>query len=483
MTLTMLLIACGLIWLPLLFYQISHRGFLVLVIWLFIAPVASNVVNYPGTNPLFRPEIVETGVGERSTHIDWENTGKLGRLGEPTRNLLGAFLVVFLLQALLKKRKLGPLDRTETWMAIFSLILMSGLLLQPSVLVYNGLRVASDAFIIPFVGYYVVRRLVTNEDRFRQLNQAFICVACYLVVIGFIEFLMVPGHNRLGGPFFQNPFTLYINVTLAFFIVSADSFCRGTIPGEREAFPVGVRRFLLYMVPVIILLTWNRASWVGFLTGVWVFLFLGGRLISSSQKLRVIGLALLLGAGIGVSYQALVPEEMAESRVVRLGTVYGRIATWKSGLEEAVKHPILGIGLNNLKGVLARKVTQFKGHNSYVNVHNSYLSFFAEQGAVGLLAYLAIVASIFRMGLVLYRTGPHSRDRWRGVVVIAIMFAHLVPALFAGKLHIPTPMNSLYVYAFIGGIAGLYRGDRSVPTLHLLGLRRNIAPISAARRV
>src|SRR5215813_11471275 len=49
-----LLVVNLLVWFPILYYNIHHRGFAVLLLWLFVAPVASNLINRPGANPLFQ---------------------------------------------------------------------------------------------------------------------------------------------------------------------------------------------------------------------------------------------------------------------------------------------------------------------------------------------------------------------------------------------------------------------------------------------
>jgi hypothetical protein len=83
------------------------------------------------------------------------------------------------------------------------------------------------------------------------------------------------------------------------------------------------------------------------------------------------------------------------------------------------------------------------------------LTFLAELGIVGLLTYLAIVTAIIRMGLRLYQQGMYARDRWHGVTVVAIMAAYLLPALVSNTLN-SKELSHVYVYAFMGGIAGLY---------------------------
>ena len=43
----------------------------------------------------------------------------------PTRNLISALLLAMILDALLRDRRLSPLDRTEIWMLAFSIIMLA----------------------------------------------------------------------------------------------------------------------------------------------------------------------------------------------------------------------------------------------------------------------------------------------------------------------------------------------------------------------
>lgn len=443
-TLSILVILCALIWLIIIVQQINHRGFLVLLIWLIIAPIATNVLN-GRANPFFLSEEAHQRV------VEWR--ASLGRAGtpykvdpqtinvrdllSPTRTLFGAFLCVLLVNALLRKQRLVPLDRTEIWMGIFSLILLASALLQSNRL-GHGLRVATDGFIIPFLGYYITRRLVINENRFRQLSQVLGYLGFYIIIICLMERL---AHSqllyRLSGPF-GYPDALYIVLTVAFYAVVLD---------EKSTLPHSIRSFVLYMTPVIIFLTFARQNWVAFLSGVWIFLFLGYRLINHSHKMARIGLALLAPL-IVIGALAVSPEEVIR-RAGAPGTVNWRFERWKVAIDEGAESPVYGIGLNNLRDALGRR------DMNYATAHNSVLTIFAEHGVIGLLAYLAIVISIIQMGLRLYRTGLYPQDRWRGIVVIAVLVSQLVFSLYANALH-ASDIRNVYVYVFLGGIAGLY---------------------------
>ena len=122
-----LFLLCLLVWLPILFHQITNRGFQVLVLWLLIAPVAINVIQRPNRNPFFRvagsqePLLVtneqkdvplgirRSGYFSSSMSFSWKD------VIEPTRLLLLTFFLLFLLESRNGKSWI-PLDKTEMWM-------------------------------------------------------------------------------------------------------------------------------------------------------------------------------------------------------------------------------------------------------------------------------------------------------------------------------------------------------------------------------
>jgi O-antigen ligase len=459
---TVLIILCALVWGPILLYQMDRRGFLVLLVWLAVAPVAVNVIQRPGVNPLLPRQVETEGMElglEREKgpkelgYLTATTSIKLAELFDPTRLIFGAFFVVLLLEAAFHNRR-TPLDTVEKWMVVFAIIAVIGALRSMRVL--TSMRTAVDSFIVPFLAYYVTRRLVTSEKQLRLLTQVVVGVGCYLIITAVIERLLVSGpYSRLGSTFGNyNP--LATLMAIVFIIMLANTLGGPAPPEEKQPFPHSVRWFVLYLAPVIVLLTWNRGSWVGFLMGAGIFLFLSRRLTSPARKLVLIGLMMIGLAVVVLVLQLPVLQPMIEERVTqRTGSIYARIGAWVITLQETIKAPVFGIGLNDMREALYTTRTVFMGQKSETHVHNAYLTFLAELGIVGLLAYLAIVAAIIRIGLRLYQQGTQAQDRWRGATVVAIMVAYLLPAMVANTLY-GKELSHTYIYAFIGGIAGFY---------------------------
>jgi O-antigen ligase len=183
-------------------------------------------------------------------------------------------------------------------------------------------------------------------------------------------------------------------------------------------------------------------------------------LINPSKKLGAFGVALIGIPLIAIAIQVLLPmlisTDLVEKRVADVDTVEFRFKRWTVALQEGIKYPIFGIGLNNTRELFGHVL------KSYFSSHNSFVTLFVELGAIGSLVYLAIVWSIVRMGLRLYQKGIHPRDRWRGIAVLAVMVAYQVSAVFITVLF-TFGLGNVYIYVFMGGVAGLYGRYRLHP--------------------
>jgi O-antigen ligase len=190
-----------------------------------------------------------------------------------------------------------------------------------------------------------------------------------------------------------------------------------------------------------------------------------------------IGLGLLLLPVLFIGFQAMSREEAVEDRIANVNTIYSRAGAWLIQLQEGIRHPLLGIGFNNVRELLANEQVYVMGIKSLSHSHNCFLAFFVELGVFGLFSYLAIVASIIRMGLSRYRQGPRLQDRWVGICAIAILIGYLVPGLTSTMLYIPT-MSHVYVYVCLGALAGIDGIIRSSPPVKpfmtTFGLKQNI---------
>ncbi len=105
-------------------------------------------------------------------------------------------------------------------------------------------------------------------------------------------------------------------------------------------------------------------------------------------------------------------------------------------------HPVLGVG----SGRFIRFFADYSSASgaSYLWSHSLYARLLAEQGLVGLLAFLAVVGAVLHAAV---RARPAASDRWLPTVFVAIS---LLGWLAYGFLHYIFLVRSLQIYFWIG---------------------------------
>jgi O-antigen ligase len=435
-----------------------QQKYTVLLIWLFIAPVVTYGFQqaFAGFTPQEPEQLIEQKTEKKQRGVSYlrdKTTIRPQELLAPNRLVFGLFAVVFLLQTMSNRQRRVPLNRTEMWMGCFVLIAIASVLSQSSRTAF-GLRVVSDAFVVPFLGYFVARRLVTQEEDLRQLIKVLAYMGFYLIIIGLIERAITPGLTyRLKGLFPYRDAYYYV-IMIVFFVVLTELVSMRSGRNSHLLSPI-MQKFLVSFAVVIIVLTWTRGVWIGFLCGIWVFAFLGRRLMTQSRKLITYGLVLTLLPIGALIIQEILQTDVVSQRVTNPDYIIGRLVTYKRIWQEVTEHPLFGIGLNELRVVLQEDRISIGGTKNYVFSHQSYLALLAELGVIGLGAYVAMVVSIARMGFRVLRTEARSLDKWRGISIIAIMVAYLVPPMSDSQLY-QGWLSHVYIYVWVGGIAGLY---------------------------
>jgi O-antigen ligase len=130
--------------------------------------------------------------------------------------------------------------------------------------------------------------------------------------------------------------------------------------------------------------------------------------LAPRQRRRIGGLAVLAGVAVIV---LLATKPGAVQRLVDLGGgTSGRSDLWRVAWEVFKGHPLVGVGAGNFQVVESHYVLR-PGSISRIQyiaqapqvVHNTYLGLLTEEGVVGLLAYLAVVAGSLRASLLACR--------------------------------------------------------------------------------
>jgi O-antigen ligase len=143
-----------------------------------------------------------------------------------------------------------------------------------------------------------------------------------------------------------------------------------------------------------LLLTFSRTAWGALVVGILLALPLARKHLRHPEVRRsvalAVGLSLAAGAIFFVSFRPLLGARVGEGQEsIELRSVSDRVVFTQFALQSIGERPFSGVGIGNFPWrtsyFLVRTFYDLRGDN----VHNIYLSAWAEMGTVGLLLYLA----------------------------------------------------------------------------------------------
>jgi len=209
-------------------------------------------------------------------------------------------------------------------------------------------------------------------------------------------------------------------------------------------------RYTLVLVLQVtcLLLTLARGAWLGFLGGSLVFLWLLARRWRSRALFAISVTALLIGSWLFASMNNIGLPQRATQKTdsvsqgagpsfaeLRTASVEARIIIWKSTLSLIQARWLLGYGPETFAAAFSShhppELARFEGPDVIVDdPHNLILDQLAAIGIVGLLAFLCVIVSFYRITL---RTFSRARDRPTEATLAAILgsaTAFLIQAQF-----------------------------------------------------
>lgn len=206
---------------------------------------------------------------------------------------------------------------------------------------------------------------------------------------------------------------------------------------RRRTVTVVVLSLLLLALLGAIILSLSRGAWVaGLITPLLLLVIWNQSSVRISR--RAVWLVLMLGFGIVVGIY-VVPQEWLSMVVARWGSLFtlspeggnsnaARVALINEVLEICAAHPLLGVGVGNLRYYLVD--FQFGAANHAENV---YLQALAEQGLLGLVSLLGIM---FWVGACLVRAVRYAKaaDGITSWILLGLVINWAVYGLFNSLL-------------------------------------------------
>lgn len=138
------------------------------------------------------------------------------------------------------------------------------------------------------------------------------------------------------------------------------------------------------------------------------------------------------------------------------GAESGRVEVWKRGMGYMLRHPVLGVGVDQFdiaEGTMAPQAARqalgigFK----WSTAHSSYVQIGAELGVIGFVAFIGLLAMAFREAWRIGRTAVAPSDRLLGQAFAALVVGFAVGGAFLSQAY------ATYLYFSLSMLIGFGR--------------------------
>jgi len=343
------------------------------------------------------------------------------------RGIIGLLLFYLISQALINKRKLLPISKSE-WVLIGFLIVIaySNMKTQSE---FNQIGQTFDTFIIPVAIYFISKNLIKNDIQFNRLINVIVILGIYLSGMGIYEHfssidvfptrwgLTASGWLRANGPYEQD-IAFGVNVVICFFAV----LYRYITSKKKDMGVLIIKKIIFFLIMLCLVLAiflcYYRAIWISFLFGLMIWFFL--RNVGIRRRALIFFIFSILITFFYFSkpdFNKIMHNNFVQKRVLYYGSIQDRFAKYDIALNEFRKDPITGVGLYNLTRI--RRVIG--------GAHNTFLSFLAETGIIGFSILIFLIILIFHKSLKNLKYSKTIDDREFSIIFLCILIAYFLP--------------------------------------------------------
>lgn len=142
-----------------------------------------------------------------------------------------------------------------------------------------------------------------------------------------------------------------------------------------------------------IALTGSRTGILASLPGIVYLVATIGRLRSKAAILLAVGAAVCGMATLRIDFSPAIQRFSGIHTSAKTDRFTSRLDIWRVTAEVIKEHPLLGVGIGGLPPYVYRNIKM------RLVAHNTFLSMWAEQGLIGLLLFVGLIAIGLRMAL------------------------------------------------------------------------------------
>jgi len=242
-------------------------------------------------------------------------------------------------------------------------------------------------FVLKYIEYFIVFFMMVNHVRSTdQIKRFLFCLFLTCFIVSIIGTLQIPGGGRVSAPFEgevgePNTFGGYL---LFIGMVAAGILSKAENSRTRQIMGI----LIVFIIPPF-LFTQSRSSYLALVPALMVLGFMADRrvIILGVLLLSLIASPLFLPTSVKtrIMYTFTQPEAKGQIQIgdIRLDTsTSARLVSWRQALNDWPKHPLLGYGVTG-----------------YSFVDAQFPRVLVETGILGLIAFLYLLYSIFKVTL------------------------------------------------------------------------------------
>jgi len=262
---------------------------------------------------------------------------------------------------------------------------------------------------------YLIANNIKSEERMRELIYLIFFMTALVSLYGLTLYF--------GGLQDRLRATQSIYMTMGGLLVIVASFVLSLFLFNnrlKEKLLLGITLFLLL---TSLIFTYTRSSWVGFLSAA---LLIG--VLKTPRFLFFLAFLLLLS--IFFLPQGVI-ERGKSTFSGRDWTVADRVAMWKAGAKMVRDHPLVGVGLIDLKAIYQKymlpEAYQVVGH-----LHNNFVQIGVTMGFLGLTSFLWLLYNIAHTEFQIYRKIKEEEKFLKAITLgsLASFFGFLMNGFF-----------------------------------------------------
>ena len=403
----------------------------------------------------------------------------------PYRILLIVLLLFFVSELIMHKRKIiGGIKKVEIAMILLCVYILFSMIFAGTGYVKGKglfLTFLLNAYVVPFLIYFFVKNLVTNEQEIRKIFIFFTIFGLYLGLTGIFEmfrldFLVFPEYimdhkigihwGRARGPFVQagvNAMVISMIIFMSFYLLQL----------EKKKWAKFFIFVSLISMLVTLVLTYSRGSWLSFLLAS-LFVI---RFFPSLRKAFIffsVVVFLIIAVQISMNqfqikhvqegqqfFSRLTVEEAVTERLTSTTSIFSRINVYATAGRMFLAKPIFGFGYNKFKEEQSEYFVPIEGIpfniTEGISMHNMYGMILMEFGLIGLSLYLYILIYFIKINIKLYRLLPHEGFLSKNFMIIigGVFIIYLTNMFTKDYQYIMFP--NLYFYCVAGIMDGIYQ--------------------------